>query len=71
MMIDQASFIIYNPAKEAFVTFCDVAACHEKEAVLQLPEDFAGDTVHCWQHIVNAKGDAVSTSVYLGEVTVG
>ncbi|WP_316811278.1 DUF6266 family protein [Pedobacter heparinus] len=68
---DQASFVIYNPEKEAFVTFTDVATRQQKEAVLQLPEDFAGDTVHCWQHFVNAAGDAVSTSVYLGEVMVG
>ncbi|WP_316813623.1 hypothetical protein [Pedobacter heparinus] len=35
---DQASFIIYNPAKEAFVTFTDVATRQEKEAILQLPK---------------------------------
>lgn len=34
---DKASFIIYNPAKEAIVTFQDVALRVDKEAVLQLP----------------------------------
>ncbi|MBB5436504.1 hypothetical protein HDC92_000168 [Pedobacter sp. AK017] len=67
---DKASFIIYNPAKEAFVTFTNAAARADRDAVLQLPEDFAGDTVHAWQHFVNVEGNAVSTSVYLGALMV-
>ena len=67
---DKASFIIYNPAKESFVTFEKVALRGDKEAVLQLPGKFAGDAVHGWMNYVNAEGNVVSTSVYLGEVTV-
>ncbi|ACU04042.1 DUF6266 family protein [Pedobacter heparinus] len=67
---DKASFIIYNPAKEAFVTFTNAAARADRHAVLQLPEDFAGDVVHAWQHFVNVEGNAVSTSVYLGALMV-
>ncbi|MDR6782659.1 hypothetical protein ABIE26_000853 [Pedobacter africanus] len=67
---DKANFIIYNPAKEAFVTFEGVALRSDKEAVLELPEDFMGDVVQAWMHYVNAEGNAVSTSVYVGELVV-
>lgn len=67
---DKASFIIYNPAKEAFVSFEGIALRSDKEAALQLPDDFAHDRVHAWMHYVNAEGNAVSTSVYLGEYTI-
>jgi hypothetical protein len=67
---DKANFIVYNPAKEAFVTFEDIALRSDKEAVLALPEDFTGDVVHAWMHYVNAEGDAVSTSIYVGNLVV-
>ncbi|MBB5438022.1 uncharacterized membrane protein YvlD (DUF360 family) [Pedobacter sp. AK017] len=65
---DKASFIIYNPQKEKFVTFQNVANRQDKEMVLQLPENFAGDRVHAWMQYANVEGDMVSTSVYLGEL---
>lgn len=68
---DQASFIIYNPEKQEFVTFPDVALRAEKEIRLQLPAVFSGDTVHGWMHYANKEGDAVSTSLYLGSLQVG
>lgn len=68
---DKATIVVYNPAKQAFVSFEDVAQRRDKEVVLQLPAAYTGDNVHCWQHFVNAGGDMVSTSVYLGEVVVG
>ncbi|MDR6786501.1 hypothetical protein ABIE26_005312 [Pedobacter africanus] len=67
---DKATIVVYNPAKQAFVSFENVAQRADKEAVLQLPAAYAGDRVHCWQHFVNERGDAVSTTVYLGEVLV-
>ena len=68
---DRATFVVYNPAKKAFVTFEHVAHRADKEVMLQLPPGYANDTVHCWQHFVNAEGDAVSTTIYLGEVVIG
>lgn len=62
--------MVYNPAKQAFVTFEDVAQRGDKEALLQLPAEYTGDSVHCWQHFVNTEGNMVSTSVYLGEIVV-
>lgn len=67
---DKASFIIYNPVKQEFVTFPDVAVRAEQEISLQLPVVFAGDQVHGWMQYTNADGDAVSTSLYLGEIQV-
>ncbi|SMC54087.1 DUF6266 family protein [Pedobacter africanus] len=67
---DKATIVVYNPAKKAFVSFEDVAQRADKEVMLRLPAGYAGDTVHCWQHFVNANGNMVSTSVYLGELLV-
>lgn len=67
---DKATFIVYNPAKEKFITFEGITERQAKEVNLRLPADFAGDVVHGWMSYVNTKGDAVSTSVYLGEVVV-
>ncbi|WP_316813970.1 DUF6266 family protein [Pedobacter heparinus] len=64
-----AQYLSYiSPDKQSFSTFQDIAQRGDKEAILQLPANYAGDTIHCWQHFVNAAGDAVSTTVYLGEL---
>ncbi|MHA4893289.1 DUF6266 family protein [Pedobacter sp. PWIIR3] len=68
---DKSTFVIYNPTKEQFVTFEDVAQRADKEVVLQMPKSFSGDVVHGWMHYVSREGNAVSTSVYLGEMVVG
>jgi len=67
---DQATFIIYNPVKEQFVTFQDAAERVNGEIILQLPASFVNDQVHCWMQYVNAKGNEVSTSVYMGQVVL-
>ncbi|MFP5081933.1 DUF6266 family protein [Pedobacter sp. JCM 36344] len=68
---DKATFVLYNPAKEKFVTFVGVANREAEQAELKLPAEFAGDTLHCWMQYVNVEGDKVSTSAYLGEIVVG
>ena len=68
---DRANFIVYNMAKGVFVTFENAAQRMDKEVSLQLPNDFAGDLIHCWMSYVNENGDKVSISVYLGEVMIG
>ncbi|HKG07217.1 MAG TPA: DUF6266 family protein [Pedobacter sp.] len=65
---DRATFIVYNKARERFVTFENEAVRADGEATLQLPEEFEGDTVHCYMFYVGGK--MVSTSSYLGEVVV-
>lgn len=64
---DEAVFVVYNPAKTNFVCFDRVVKRADKAALLQLPADYAGDTIYCWQHFVNATGNMVSTTLYLGE----
>nr|WP_068889762.1 DUF6266 family protein [Pedobacter panaciterrae] len=59
-----------NPAKEQFITFQDVVVRAAREISLQMPKDFANDAVHCYMHYVNAYSNAVSTSVYVGEIVV-
>lgn len=68
---DQANFVVYNAAKEKFVTFEQDTLRSDKEVALQLPGDFSGDAVHCYMHYVSNTGVAVSTSQYLGEFVVG
>lgn len=67
---DKATFIVYNPVKEKFVTFEGVAQRADLEKTLQLPASFKNDTVHGWMQYVNGAGDGVSTSVYLGEIVI-
>ncbi|SMC59199.1 DUF6266 family protein [Pedobacter africanus] len=67
---DRATVVVYNPAKQEFVTFQDIALRAEQKVDLQLPENFSGDVVHTWMHYVNAAGDAVSTTQYLGEIQI-
>lgn len=68
---DKATFVVYNPAKEKFVSFVGIADREAEQADLKLPAEFTGDTVHCWMQYVDTIGDKVSTSTYLGEVVVG
>ncbi|HMI04491.1 MAG TPA: DUF6266 family protein [Pedobacter sp.] len=67
---DRAIFILYNPDKQLFVSFVYCALRAHRQVLLQLPEGFAGDAVHCYMFFTNEKGDKVSTSQYLGEVVV-
>ncbi|MFP5081157.1 DUF6266 family protein [Pedobacter sp. JCM 36344] len=68
---DKATFVIYNPTKDKFVSFVGIADREAEQAELKLPAEFSGDTVHCWMQYVDVAGDMVSTSTYLGEIVVG
>jgi hypothetical protein len=67
---DLVNLIFYNPQKEQYLTFENVAERAAKEVSLQIEKDFAGDTVHGWMHCANKEGTQVSTSVYLGRYEV-
>ncbi|WP_316789584.1 DUF6266 family protein [Pedobacter frigoris] len=64
---DQATFIVYNTSKNTFVTFKDVAVREAQEVNLKMPKKHMGNEVHIWMQYVNAAGDGVSTSVYVGQ----
>jgi len=63
---DRVNVIFYNPQKEQYLTFENVAAREAKEVSLQMEKNFASDTIHGWMHYVNKEGNQVSTSVYMG-----
>lgn len=65
---DQANFIFYNPEKQQYLTFENIANRSAKEASLKMPENFAGDTLYGWMHFVGPGMEMVSTTVYLGDV---
>jgi hypothetical protein len=67
---DLANFIVYNPSKDQFVVFEQIARREDKQAELQLPADFSGDLVHCWMGYIGADGKLVSTSSYAGEFLI-
>ncbi|WP_169304309.1 hypothetical protein [Pedobacter frigoris] len=52
------------------MTFKDVTVREAQEVNPKLPKKHIGDDVHIWTQYVNAAGDGVSTSVYVGEVIV-
>lgn len=62
---DGANFIVYNPAKNKFVTFEDIAKRDQKEAVLSLPSGFVNNSIRVWMNYASADKEQVSTSVYL------
>jgi hypothetical protein len=63
---DRANFIFYNPDKEEYVVFENIADRSARVVSLTMPGNFAGDAVHGWMHFVNAGREMVSTTVYLG-----
>ncbi|RZJ64937.1 MAG: hypothetical protein EOO45_17520 [Flavobacterium sp.] len=67
---DVATIILYNPAKDSFLTFENVAQRGDLEVALSLPATFKDDKVHCYMQYVNEAGDEVSTTVYAGEIVV-
>ncbi|WP_316794725.1 DUF6266 family protein [Pedobacter frigoris] len=66
---DRATFVVYSPSNGQFITFKDIAERADGEVTLQLPPGFRDNTLHCWMSYVNEAGDAVSTSIYVGELS--
>ena len=62
---DRATFICYHPGSRTFFTFKDLAFRSDQGVMLTLPLAILADTLHCWMHHVNQKGDAVSTGIYI------
>ncbi|HKG08326.1 MAG TPA: DUF6266 family protein [Pedobacter sp.] len=67
---DRANFLFYSERRAEFIIFENGAMRSDKEAKLSLPEGFSGDTLHGYMFYVNAAGDAVSTSQYMGNIVV-
>lgn len=68
---DRANVVVYNPAKDSFVTLPGAAARSALGYNLLLPGDYSGDEVHCYISFssVNNK-KLVSDTFYIGEFIV-
>ncbi|PTS97368.1 hypothetical protein DBR11_17335 [Pedobacter sp. HMWF019] len=67
---DQANFVFYNPDKQAYLTFENIADRSAKKVSLKMAESFTGDAIYGWMHFTNTATGMVSTSVYLGQVFI-
>jgi len=67
---DKATFVFYNPAKGEFATFEHIADRGDKMVDIQFPVNYTGDVLHAYMYFVNASGNLVSTTVYLGEYKI-
>ncbi|SOD15120.1 DUF6266 family protein [Pedobacter xixiisoli] len=64
---DRAVLLVYNPVTKEFV-FDDTATRVSAGAVLSLPPNFIGETLHAWMAFFASDDKQVSTSIYLGTV---
>lgn len=68
---DQCTLLVYNPVKGDFTFQIDASTRKDKFFVLQLPDAYAGDTVHCYLCINSVKNSRiVSQSLYVGTALV-
>jgi hypothetical protein len=67
---DLATILVYNPIKDVYVVMPNAAARSAKTFTLQLPLDFAGESVHMWISFVSVDGLQVSNSHYIGALEV-
>ncbi|MES2457359.1 MAG: DUF6266 family protein [Bacteroidota bacterium] len=67
---DLATILVYNPAKQMFVTRIGAAVRSVLSYDLALPVNFSGDMVHVYMSFVSADGEMVSDSIYVGGTVV-
>ncbi|TCC98702.1 hypothetical protein FBD94_01995 [Pedobacter hiemivivus] len=66
---DQVTLVVYNPVKKVFCILENAGLREDKASRLLLPEDFAGDTLHCYISFYSENRKLASTNEYLGEIT--
>ncbi|WP_316735757.1 DUF6266 family protein [Pedobacter aquatilis] len=67
---DMATILIYNPVTKEYMYADQVAARSSLMASMRVPANFVGTAVHAWMAFFAANGSIVSTSIYLGEITI-
>jgi len=67
---DLALVMVFNPDKNEFITEKTAVTRADLTYTLDVPEEFAGDEVHCWISFVNPKGKSANNSTYLNTVTL-
>ena len=63
---DKATFLVYNPTKDKFVSLSGVIARSALQYSLAVLPTWAGDTVHVWMSLASADGELVSNSTHVG-----
>jgi hypothetical protein len=63
---DKVTFVVYNEARDKFVTLKGGAIRSALAYSLQLPLDFSGEEVQVYMSFVSADGKLVSDSIYMG-----
>jgi len=66
LFADRATFVVYNVEKHIAVIKQNVALRKDIGYVFELPEDFAGDELHCYMSFNSANGKVVGDSVWCG-----
>lgn len=67
---DQTICLVYSPSKSMAIISNVNALRSTGELSVVLPDDFSGDTVHCWIGFLSSDKKERSTSSYAGEVTI-
>jgi len=67
---DLATFVVYNPSKQLFVTAVGAAPRSALSYDMVLPSTFSTDNVHVYMSFVSADGKMASDSIYMGATVV-
>ncbi|SMC97160.1 DUF6266 family protein [Pedobacter africanus] len=65
---DMASFLVYNPVRKTRISFARAVNRYAQRYTIEMPQDYAGEIVHCYMSFSSADGKQQGDSVYLGEV---
>jgi len=69
-LTDMATFVVYNPSREAFAVRASVVARSVESYDILLPSAWSTENVHVYMIFVAVGGKAVSNSAYLGAIVV-
>lgn len=67
---DLLVLLVYNPSTKEYVFLENAALRSDTQATLALPANFSGAEVHSWMAFFAADRKTVSTSFYLGKITI-
>jgi len=70
MADDQALLVVYNPSKNAAVSFTGAVTRAIGVQTITLPNSYTGDEVQCYIAFTNANQSVISNSEYVGGVIV-
>lgn len=65
---DKAIIVLYNPAKNKYIGFNQLAVREDLSVDIQLPLDFEGEDIHIWLFFISRDNGRRSNSIHLGPV---